>query len=51
MFIIHLYKVLAEMPGVAQVDHRTKSISLVANSLSQNFETRNCWAGLKFHPP
>jgi hypothetical protein len=34
---------LAEMPGVARVDHRTKCVSLVAISLSQNFETRNCW--------
>jgi hypothetical protein len=39
------------MPGVARVDHRTKCVSMVAISLSQNFETRNCWAGLKFHPP
>jgi hypothetical protein len=28
------------MPGVARVDHRTKCVSLVAISLSQNFETR-----------
>jgi hypothetical protein len=34
------YLVLAEMPSVAQVDHRTKCVSLVAISLSQNFETR-----------
>jgi hypothetical protein len=34
---------LAEMPGVARVDHRTKCVSLVAISLSPNFETRNCW--------
>jgi hypothetical protein len=27
------------MPGVARVDHRTKCVSLVAISLSQNFET------------
>jgi hypothetical protein len=38
-----LYKRIAEMPGVARVDHRTKCVSLVAISLSQNFETRNCW--------
>jgi hypothetical protein len=37
-----LYCLLAEMPGVARVDHRTKCVSLVAISLSQNFETRNC---------
>jgi hypothetical protein len=30
------------MPGVARVDHRTKCVSLVAISLSQNFETRKC---------
>jgi hypothetical protein len=35
------YLRLAEMPGIARVDHRTKCISLVAISLSQNFETRN----------
>jgi hypothetical protein len=29
------------MPGVARVDHRTKCVSLVAITLSQNFETRN----------
>jgi hypothetical protein len=34
---------LAEMPGVARVDHRNKGVSLVAISLSHNFETRNCW--------
>jgi hypothetical protein len=34
---------LAEMPGVARVDHRTKCVSLVAISLSQTFETHNCW--------
>jgi hypothetical protein len=39
----HKYLGLAEMPGVARVDHRTKCVSLVAISLSQNFETRNCW--------
>jgi hypothetical protein len=35
------YYGLAEMPDVARVDHRTKCVSLVAISLSQNFETRN----------
>jgi hypothetical protein len=35
------YLILAEIPGVARVDHRTKCVSLVAISLSQNFETRN----------
>jgi hypothetical protein len=29
------------MPGIARVDHRTKCVSLVAISLSQNFETCN----------
>jgi hypothetical protein len=38
--LLFYYK-LAEMPGVARVDHRTKCVSLVAISLSQNFETRN----------
>jgi hypothetical protein len=47
--VMDKYIRLAEMPGVARVDHRTKCVSLVA--ISQNFETRNCWAGLKFHPP
>jgi hypothetical protein len=39
---------LAEMPGVARVDHRTKCVSLVAISLSQNFETRSL-AGMFYH--
>jgi hypothetical protein len=39
---IYIY-ILAEILGVARVDHRTKCVSLVAISLSQNFETRNCW--------
>jgi hypothetical protein len=38
-----LYSILAEIPGVARVDHRTKCVSLVAISLIQNFEARNCW--------
>jgi hypothetical protein len=42
IIVIFIIK-LAEMPGVARVDHRTKCVSLVAISLSQNFETRNCW--------
>jgi hypothetical protein len=29
------------MPGVARVDHRTKCVSLVTISLSQNFESSN----------
>jgi hypothetical protein len=36
----YFYYLLAEMPGVARVDHRAKCVSLVAISLSQNFETR-----------
>jgi hypothetical protein len=39
---------LAEMPGVTRVDHRTKCVSLVVISLSQNFETRNCWPSWSF---
>jgi hypothetical protein len=38
-----LIMLLAKMPGVARGDHRTKCVSLVAISLSQNTETRNCW--------
>jgi hypothetical protein len=48
---LHLYERLAEMPGVARVDHRTKCVSLVAISLSQNFETRNCWSALPSNSP
>jgi hypothetical protein len=40
---VMFYFSLAEMPGVARVDHRTKCVSLVAISVSQNFETHNCW--------
>jgi hypothetical protein len=47
-YIILKYLSLAEMPGVAQVDHRTKCVSLVAISLSQNFETRICWPAWSF---
>jgi hypothetical protein len=32
-----IYEKLAEIPGVARADHRTKGVSLVAISLSQNF--------------
>jgi hypothetical protein len=39
--MLTFYNILAEMPGVARVDHRTKCVSLVAISLSQNFESSN----------
>jgi hypothetical protein len=39
------YSQLAETPGVARVDHRTKCVSFVALSLS-HFETLNCWPAL-----
>jgi hypothetical protein len=44
-FIEEIYNSTSEN---ARVDHRTKCVSLVAISLSQNFETRNCWPGLSF---
>jgi hypothetical protein len=40
---IKLYGVLAEIPGVARVDHRTKCVSMVAISLSHIFVNTNCW--------
>jgi hypothetical protein len=46
--VFNYYRELAEIPGVARVGHRTKCVSLVAISLSQNFETRNCWPAWSF---
>jgi hypothetical protein len=42
-WIPHFISSLAEIPGVARVDHRTKCVSMVAISLSQIFATPNCW--------
>jgi hypothetical protein len=46
VWLILFYYILAEIPGVARVDHRTKCIFMVAISLSHILFTTNCWPAL-----